>query len=73
MSMMNDPSLTDRVLALFQQRFPREFEICVVTSQLMILKEEAASRETSALAAPAGGQEIEGQQQFDVEGLKGWT
>ena len=39
--------LTDRVLALLQTRFPREFEICVLTAQNEILSAQVANAEAS--------------------------
>lgn len=34
--------LTDRVLALLQNRFPKEFEICVLTAQNEVLSAQVA-------------------------------
>ena len=34
--------LTDRVLALLQTRFPKEFEICVLTVQNEVLSAQVA-------------------------------
>ena len=35
--------LTDRVLALLQTRFPKEFEICVLTAQNEVLSAQVAA------------------------------
>lgn len=43
---MSSPEMTDRVLAILQTRFPREFEIAVLTAQNEILSARLAETET---------------------------
>ena len=43
---MTETNLTDRVLAILQTRFPREFEIAVLTAQNEILGTKLAETET---------------------------
>lgn len=44
--------MTDRVLALFQTRFPREFEICYLTAQNEILSAQVAQTQVGDDAEP---------------------
>ena len=55
----DQPTLVDRLLAHMQQRFPREFEIALLSAQNEELRERVAQPEHTE------GGEIEGQQAFD--------
>ena len=48
---MNDINLTDRVLAILQTRFPREWEVAVLTAQNEILSARVAEAEAGDDAA----------------------
>ena len=55
----DQPTLVDRLLAYMQQRFPREFEICLLSAQNDELQAKVAQHESTE------GGEIEAQQAFD--------
>jgi hypothetical protein len=55
----DQPTLVDRLLAHMQQRFPREFEIALLSAQNEELRERVAQPERTE------GGEVEGQQAFD--------
>lgn len=48
---MTEMNITDRVLAIFQTRFPEQFEIAVLTAQNEILSARVANAEASDDAA----------------------
>ena len=61
----DQPVLVDRLLAHMQQRFPREYEIALLTAQNEELREQAAQHESTKSTESTGGGEAEGQQVFD--------
>ena len=58
----DQPVLVDRLLDHMQRRFPREYEIALLTAQNEELREQAARYESTE---STGGGEAEGQQAFD--------
>ena len=56
----DQPSIVDRLLAHMQQRFPREFEIALLSAQNEELREQVAQQPEHT-----EGGEVEGQQAFD--------
>lgn len=48
---MTETNITDRVLAILQTRFPKEFEIAVLTAQNEVLSARVADAESGDDAA----------------------